>query len=172
MFSPKLLSGRRAYSIAAMLCLSLIAVALLMQYQFDLEPCPLCVFQRLAVLALAIIFVVAALLNPRSWGRVIVGLLGTIVAALGLLVAGRQTWLQHLPEDLVPACGPGLDYMLELFPLKKVVDLVFRGSGECAEVQWTFLSLSIAEWMMIVFSAFILFCLWPVFASRRVSGPH
>ncbi len=165
--SLMLLSGRRAYAFAAALCLSLLAVALYMQYSLGLEPCPLCIFQRLAVVSLAVVFVVAALIDPQAWGRMLVGLSGGVGAAAGLAVAARQSWLQHLPEDQVPACGPGLDYMLELFPLRKVIDLVFRGSGECAEVQWTLLGLSIAEWMIVFFAAFLVFSLLQFFAARR-----
>ncbi len=138
-----------------MACLLLIGAALYMQYVVGLEPCPLCIFQRVAVIGLAVVLGFAAFVGPRGWGRRLVGFVVMLVAAVGGAVAGRQVWLQHLPEDQVPACGPGLDYMLEVFPWQKVVDLVLRGSGECAEVHWRLFGLSIAEWMVVVFAVFV-----------------
>jgi len=155
--------SRLPFLLAAVACVLLIVTALYMQYGMGLEPCPLCIFQRIAVIALAVLSVVAALANPQGWGRRLVGLLVAITAIGGGAVAGRQVWLQHLPEDQVPSCGPGLDYMLDVFPWRKVVELVLSGSGECAEVHWRLLGLSIAEWMLVVFTAFALFGGWLLF---------
>ena len=79
---------------------------------------------------------------------------------------GRQTWLQHLPPDQVPECGPGLDYMLEVFPFQEAISMILKGSGECAEVQWTFLSLSIAEWSLVCFSAIIIATIVAIFKLK------
>ena len=147
---------RLPFLTAALACVLLIAVALYMQYGMGLEPCPLCIFQRLAIMALAVVFILATFVNPQGWGRRLVGAFVLLFAAAGGAVAGRQVWLQHLPEDQVPACGPGLDYMLEVFPWRKVVDLVLRGSGECAEVHWRLFGLSIAEWMILVFAGLLI----------------
>ncbi|MBI1195209.1 MAG: disulfide bond formation protein B [Gammaproteobacteria bacterium] len=160
---------RRCHIAAALAAVALIAVALYFQYVMNLEPCPLCIFQRVAVMALGVWAGVAAAINPMGWGRRVVGVVTVLLAIAGGAVAGRQVWLQHLPEDQVPACGPGLDYMLDMFPMRKVLDLVFRGSGECAEVHWTFLGMSIAEWMLVVFSGFLAFGILIAFARVRRS---
>ncbi len=149
-------ASRLPFLLAATACVLLIVAALYMQHVMGLEPCPLCILQRIAVIALAVVFGLAALVNPRGWGRRLAGLLVLLVAVAGGAVAVRQVWLQHLPEDQVPACGPGLDYMLEVLPWRKVLDLVLRGSGECAEVHWRLLGLSIAEWMVLVFAVFVI----------------
>lgn len=137
-------------------CVALIGIALYMQHVVGLEPCPLCILQRVAVIGMGAVLLVAALHNPAGWGRRVYAGLTALVALFGLATAGRNVWLQHLPADRVPDCGPGLNYMLEVFPLSRTLEMVFKGSGECAEVQWTFLSLSIPEWMLFVFGVYFL----------------
>lgn len=137
-------------------CVLLIGIALYMQHGLGLEPCPLCIVQRVAVIGIGVVLLVAALHNPAGWGRRVYAGLAALVALVGLATAGRNVWLQHLPPDRVPDCGPGLDYMLEAFPLSRTLEMVFKGSGECAEVQWTFLGFSIPEWMLLVFGFYLL----------------
>jgi disulfide bond formation protein DsbB len=133
-------------------CALLLGYAYFLQFYQGLEPCPLCIFQRLAMAALGFIFLVAAVHNPkRSAGARTYGILIALVAALGAGIAGRHVWLQNLPPEQVPACGPGLDYLLETFPLSETIALVLRGSGDCAEVDWTFLGLSIPAWTLLLF---------------------
>ena len=118
-------------------CAALIISALIMQHVFEMEPCPLCIFQRVAVLAAAAVFLVAAIHNPR--GRVGAALYGglSLAAVLGGIgVAWRHLWLQSLPPDQVPSCGPGLDYMMDILPMRDVVAMVLSGSGECAEIDF------------------------------------
>lgn len=145
---------RTAFSIAAVICAAFIAFALYAQYQMHLDPCPLCIFQRMVVIALFIVFVIAAIHAPRGNGRRVYGVIATLVAAVGMGISGRHVWLQHLPADQVPACGPGLDYMFDSFPLAKTLKMVFTGSGECAKVDWTFIGLSMPEWTLIWFVIF------------------
>ena len=133
------------------LCFASFGIALLMQYQLNLEPCPLCVSQRVIVIGAGLVFLVAALHQPRTWGFRVYAALSSIVSAIGVGVAGRHVWLQHLPEDQVPACGPGLEYMLDVFPMQEVIGLILRGSGECADVAWRFLGLSIPEQTILFF---------------------
>jgi len=145
---------RPLFVAAFLICAALMATALTMQYALKLDPCPLCSFQRLFVVALGGLFLLAALHNPGVAGRRVYGVLIVILGVLGMVVAGRHVWLQNLPEDQVPECGPGLEYLLDAFPLQEALSLVFRGSGECAEVQWVFLGLTIPGWMLVIFTAF------------------
>lgn len=141
---------RRALNIAGVLaCTGLMSYALYAQYGLQLEPCPLCVLQRVAVIVLGIWFLLAALHHPRGAFRYVYAALLAASSAGGAAVAGRHVWLQSLPADEVPACGPGLDYMLENFPFRDVIDMVFKGSGECANVDWQFLGLSMPVWVLI-----------------------
>lgn len=130
-------------------CCGLMGFALFAQHVLLLDPCPLCVFQRVAVISIGIIFLVAALHNPHGAGRVVYGVLLALAAGGGAAVAGRHAWLQQLPPDQVPSCGPGLDYMLDTLPFTEVLSNVFRGSGECAEIVWQFLGLSMPGWVLV-----------------------
>jgi disulfide bond formation protein DsbB len=144
-------SQRMFFICGVLLCSALMLTALVLQHSLNLEPCPLCIFQRVFVIALGVLMLIGAVHDPRDLGRKAYGTLILLVAIAGVGVAGRHVWLQHLPADQVPECGPGLQYMLEAFPLNETLSLVFRGSGECAEVQWTFVGLSIPEWTLIIF---------------------
>jgi disulfide bond formation protein DsbB len=164
-----LLRQRPLFLAAFLICAALIATALIMQYALKLEPCPLCIFQRVFVIALGAIVLVAAMHNPRLTGRRVYGVLIVIFGVLGMIVAGRHVWLQSLPADQVPECGPGLEYMLNAFPLTEALSLVFRGSGECADVQWVFLGLTIPGWTLVIFTVFTIFGL--VLIATRVIEP-
>ncbi len=132
-------------------CIALMVFGLYLEYVQGLEPCPLCVFQRIAYILIGLIALIGATHNPKDLFLVIYKFLIIITAITGALIAGRQVWLQHLPPELVPECGPGLDYMLNVFPLSDAIKMILSGSGECAEVQWRFIGFSIAEWSLIMF---------------------
>lgn len=142
--------GVRALNLAgAGACALLMAYALYAQYGLGLEPCPLCVFQRVAVSALGLAFLLAAAHRAGPAGRRGYALLIAGVSLAGAGIAGRHLWLQSLPPERVPACGPGLDFILEAFPLNEALALVFTGSGECASVDWRFLGLAMPAWVLI-----------------------
>ena len=132
-------------------CIALMVFGLYLEYVQGLEPCPLCVFQRIAYILIGLIALIGATHNPKDLFLVIYKFLIIITAITGALIAGRQVWLQHLPAESVPECGPGLDYMLNVFPFADAIRMILSGSGECAEVQWRFIGLSIAEWSLIMF---------------------
>jgi len=159
-------SIRPAMFIGLLISLGMIAVALFFQYYMELIPCPLCIVQRVIVMVLGGIFLLALLQGPKVWGRRIYGLLLTLTSIAGLIVAGRHTWLQHLPKDKIPECGPGLEFWMKNLPANEVIQKVFQGSGECAEVVWSFLSLSIPEWSLIAFGLFLLYSLKLLFLAR------
>jgi len=130
-------------------CAGMMGFAFYAQYQMQLDPCPLCILQRVAVISLGFVFLLAVVHNPSACGgRVYAGLLA-LVTATGASVAGWHVWLQHLPAEEVPSCGPGLDYMLENFPLGDALQMVFKGSGECAEVVWRLFGLSMPSWVLL-----------------------
>lgn len=152
-----LLPPRRiAYLLGALVCAGLMGWALWLQYGLGLDPCPLCSVQRLAVIAIGVIFLVAAVHNPGRVGAAIYAGLVLLVGIFGAVIAFRHVWIQHLPKDQVPACGMGLDYMLETLPFVEVWSKVFKGTGECAEAGWYFLGLAIPAWTFVFFVAMTL----------------
>ena len=151
-----LLPPRRiAYLMAFAVCAGLIGYALYLQYVDGLDPCPLCVFQRIAVIGMGLVFLVAAWQNPGRTGAGAYALVQLVIGGAGVALAARQVWLQSLPKDQVPSCGMGLSYMLETLPFTDVLKKVLQGSGECAEKGWEFLHLSIAGWTLVFFIAMI-----------------
>jgi len=148
-------SRRAAYFLGFLVCAALMAFALYLQYAMDLEPCPLCVFQRVAMIATGVVFLVAALHNPGRSGAAFYGVLTLIAAGIGAGLAAWQVWIQGQPKGSVPSCGMGLDYMLDTLPLTDVISRVLKGSGECAEQGWVFLGLAIPSWTFVFFVAMI-----------------
>lgn len=146
------LPGSRVLNFAGFLaCAGMMAYALYAEYVLYLEPCPLCVFQRMATIGSGLFFLAAAIHDPRGWGRRAYAVLLGVTTASGIGVAGRHVWLQNLPADQVPACGPGFDYIIDAFPLSEALSLIFTGSGECATIDWNFLGLSMPAWVLICF---------------------
>lgn len=134
-------------------CVLMMAVALGLEHIGGYEPCPLCIFQRVAVIAAGIIFAIAVIHSPAGRvGRVVYGLLALVAVGTGAFIAGRHVWLQGLPADEVPSCGPGLDYMMDILPMQDVVAMVLTGSGECANIDFSLLGLSLPAWTLIGFA--------------------
>ena len=129
---------RPAYLLGFLICAGLMAWALYLQYGLDLDPCPLCIFQRVAVIATGVIFLVAAIHNPRRGGAAVYALLTLIVAGIGAALAAWHVWIQAQPKGSVAACGR-----------------VLKGSGECAEQGWLFMGLAIPSWTFVFFIAMI-----------------
>ncbi len=151
----KIPNARIIFSLLFVGCISLIGVALFMEHQMGLEPCPLCILQRVMVILTGLVALVAAIHNPEVFGIKVYGGLVILSAATGGGVSARQLWLQSLPEDEVPACGASLDYMLDVFPLTDVLSMVLSGDGTCAEIVWTFLGISIPGWTLVGFLALV-----------------
>jgi disulfide bond formation protein DsbB len=151
---------RLLYAAPALACAALLAYGYYLQYFQGQDPCPLCMVQRGFYFLVTGIFAIAALHAPQSLGRRLYCGAATLAAAGGLGVAARQVWLQHLPPDQVPACGPDLFFMVENFPFSRMLEKLFMGSGQCAEVTWRFLGLSIAEWSLAWFVALAVYALW------------
>ena len=144
-------SRRVGYLLGFLVCAALIGWALWLQYGHGLEPCPLCMFQRIAVIAVGLLFLVAFIHNPRAGGASGYATLTVLFAGIGAALAARQVWLQALPKDQVPSCGMGISYMLETLPFADVLAKVIEGSGECAEKGWEFWGLAIPGWTFVSF---------------------
>jgi disulfide bond formation protein DsbB len=141
---------RRSLNVLGVLiCAALLGYAWYAQAVLHLEPCPLCIFQRVGIAAVGVLFLIAAVHHPRRWGAPVYGALIVLAALITIGVAGRHVWIQHQPEGSVAACGATLNYMLDVFPLADVIRKVLTGSGECAKVTWRFFGLSMPGWVLI-----------------------
>lgn len=159
------LSRRSGNALIFIACISMLAFGYYLQYVKGLEPCPLCIIQRLLLLGTGIAGLVAAIHHPaRRWAAHVYGGVIALFALVGVGVATRHVWLQHTPEELRPACGPGLEFLMNTFGPFEVLQRVLRGSGECGKVDWTFLGFSIPEWTLVTF---IVFAGYAIFLSFR-----
>ncbi|MBS0212086.1 MAG: disulfide bond formation protein B [Proteobacteria bacterium] len=170
MNDSRFLSFRLLFLLGFVACAGLMGYALYAQYGLGLEPCNLCIFQRVAMIALGLVFLLGGLAGPKArWARAIWGVLAVLAAAVGMLVSGKHLWIQSLPPDQVPSCGAPLKDMLQMAHMGattygKVIMKVFAGSGECAKITWTLFGLSMPGWVLI---CFIALALWAAVAGFR-----
>lgn len=163
----QLLSPRAVFfGLAAITVISIAFAMLFLEEQLGLAACPLCMTQRLFIVLMGLFALIAALHNPLGWGRRVYGVLCTVAAVAGGAVATRHVWLQHLPADQVPACGPSLEYMLDTLPFSETFTIVMMGDGNCADVVWTFMGFSIPEQTLALFVVVTIVCLWQTLRSR------
>jgi disulfide bond formation protein DsbB len=159
--------SRLGYGAGFVACASLIAFAYYLQFVELQEPCPLCILQRVAFFALALVFLMAAVHAPGRTGSTVYSGLLFAIAAVGAAIATRHVWLQHLPKNQIPECGPGLDYMLKKFPIGQALEKILAGSGECAEAGWKFFGLTIAGWSLLWFVLLAAFAILLALRIRR-----
>lgn len=164
-----MISARSIFTLICLACAGVLGFGYYLQYGVGVEPCPLCILQRLGFFVILIVSGIAAAHNAGKSGIRVYAALDLIVAIAGGAIAGRQIWLQHLPPDQVPECGPGLEYMLEVFPFFDALRMILSGSGECAEIDWTWLGLSIAQWSLIAFVLLGLVSLYLLVDTARVA---
>lgn len=153
-------SIRSTNLLIAVVCAALMAYAIYSQEVLGLHPCPLCITQRIFVILVGVIAVIAFAHNPRGTMRRVYAGLGILAALVGAIVAGRHVYIQNLPPDQVPSCGPGLEYMFNTFPFMEAVAVLFRGDGNCAVVDWSFLGLSMPAWVLIGFAGLLAVNAW------------
>ncbi len=148
---------RQLLGLIALGCAGMLAFGLYLQHVVGLEPCPMCIVQRYALVLVAVVAGVAALVQSPAARLWVVGLMG-LLAGFGAFVAARQSWLQWNPPEIL-SCGRDFFGMIESFPLKRAIPMIFRGSGDCTEIDWTFLGLSIANWSFLCFAGIALLAL-------------
>ncbi len=156
--------------LGALACIGGLAFALFTQYVLGFEPCPMCIFQRIAMAATGVVFLLGAVHGPGGGGRWVYALLAVLTSAAGAGIAGRHVWLQSLPADQVPACGPTLDYLLEFLPVSEVVSMVLYGDGNCAKIDAAWLGISLPGWTFIAFVGLGIYALLtPIVAKRKAT---
>lgn len=156
---------RRVFALVSVICVAMLAFGLYLQHSTGLEPCPMCIVQRYALLSVAII---AALTGASGKKSVWMGgsVLLLVAAIFGAFVAARQSWLQWYPPQ-VATCGRDFYGMIESFPLQRVIPMIFKGSGDCAAVDWTFLGGTIANWSFVCFTLFAVLALLVLWRQGR-----
>lgn len=162
----RILGGRAGYLLGFIASFGLVAFALYIQQKHSLEPCPLCISQRIAYMALGAIFLLAALHNPGQLGRRVYGFLQFAAAATGAGIAARHIWIQANPDKVMVECGVGFDYLFESFPMQKALQLVFKGTGECSSIDWTWLGMTIPQLSLVAFAAFAVFAVLLAFLKK------
>ena len=145
-----MVSRRTGNWLGAAACAAAIAFAFYSQYGLGLVPCHLCIFQRVTVAALGIVFVLAAFISRPGMRGILFAVLVGLAGFATIATAGRHVWIQMQPEGSVPACGADLAFMLDLFPLTEVILKVFKAGGECAKIDWSFLGLSMPAWVLVL----------------------
>lgn len=161
------ISRRSGNALGLVACAGLMGYALFAQYVLGLAPCPLCIFQRIATILTGILFLIATLHNPRTTGPRVYGALIGLAALGGVLISARHIWIQAQPPGTVAACGADLNYLLEIMPVTDVVTKVLTGSGECGQIDWTFLGLSMPWWVAISLSVL---GAWALVVNYKKSG--
>ena len=162
------ISRRSGNALGFLACAGLMGYALYAQYVLGLQPCPLCIFQRIATIVTGILFLIAAIHNPRgSTGARVYGALLALAALGGMLISARHVWIQAQPPGTVAACGADLNYLLEIMPVTDVISKVLTGSGECGTVDWTLLGLSMPWWVAI---SLALLGAWALLVNFKRSG--
>lgn len=151
---------RPLFTLIFIACAALLCTAIFIAPFKDMTPCPMCMMQRAVFIVLGSLSLIAAIHNPAYLGQKVYAFFLALISISGASVAIRQLWLQSLPEDQVPACGPGIDYMIEVFPLLEVIEMSLRGTGDCAKVQWTLFNLSIPAWSLVAFSGITLLAIF------------
>jgi disulfide bond formation protein DsbB len=137
------------------LCIGLLSFGMYLQHVVGLEPCPMCIVQRYTMVLVALLALVWAILNPRGTGQTIGASFGLLLAGFGAFVAARQSWIQWYPPEIA-TCGRDFYGMIESFPLQRAIPMIFKGSGDCSAIDWTFLGLTIANWSFLNFCLILL----------------
>ena len=163
-------SYRSIYFAGFAICAAMLAYAYYVQFNLGIEPCPLCIFQRIAVIVMGVFFLIGALHSPKATGRRVYALLVLLGACAGIAIAAYHVWVQHQPPNPLAGCTPGWNYWVENFSVSyawsKTMQAAFTGHADCAEVNWTFLGLSMPFWTLVSFVALGAGAIWAGFRKR------
>lgn len=159
---------RRVLALISAACVGMLAFGMYLQHVVGLEPCPMCIVQRYALIAVAVFTGLAAARNSRGWWMSLASV-AVVAAGFGAFVAARQSWLQWYPPE-VATCGRDFYGMIENYPISRSIPMIFRGSGDCTAIDWTFLGGSIANWSFICFAGFGLMLLVLLVRALKVGG--
>ncbi|SJM93085.1 Disulfide bond formation protein B [Crenothrix polyspora] len=170
MLNPLRFNPRTYFFIGFLICCSLLLIGAYLQFEKKLEPCPLCISQRIAIFATGLCFLCAAIHNPKQTGINVYAVVGAVTALCGAGVSMRHIWLQHLPPDQVPECSPGLEFVFQNFPLSNTLKLMLNGTGECAKVDWTLLGFSIPELTLLAFLSLVALSLAQIWNHPKQSS--
>lgn len=162
-----MLMRKNGYLLGFISCFSIVGLALWIQTQNHLEPCPLCITQRICFMALGLAFLLGAFAKPKTWFRAVTTFLQLVAALVGAGWATRHWYIQANKESMITDCGVGFDYMFQNFPLEKALTLVFQGTGDCAEIDWTFLGLTLPQLALICFIAYGIYAVWLYMINHR-----
>ena len=161
------LSPRMVFSVLFLGCAGLLGYGYYLQYVDGLHPCNLCIFERVCFAAVGLVSLIGLVHGSRGTVSRVYFALTSIAALTGAAISARHVWIQHLPADEIPECGPGLDFLMRAFPLQDVIQTVLKGSGDCAEITWTFLGLSIPGWALVCFIGLVVISLAGVLGVFR-----
>ena len=150
------ISNQNMFLATFVACASLLAAAYYFEYVLFLDPCPLCIMQRIAVLMVGLVGLSGFILAKSSFSQKLHSMLMSLSALFGIAVAGRHVWIQNLPADQIPTCGPSLEYMVDTLPWAEVLTVMLRGNGNCADAQWAFMGLSMPLWVLLWFVGFVI----------------
>lgn len=160
------LQGKSGYLLGFVSCFAIVILALVVQTTYHLEPCPLCISQRIVFMSLGVLFLIAAFIPPAHILKKVFAILQVLTALGGAGVAIRHWYLQANKESMIADCGVGFDYMFENFPLQKAFKLLFRGTGDCAAIDWTLLGLTLPQLALICFVGFAAYAIWLLKSSK------
>ena len=161
------ISPRLIYSIGFLFSISVVAASLYLQFHEGLEPCALCIVQRALIILLGLLCAIGILFSPmhKIAGKIYASII-TLIALLGTASALRKIWLESLPHDKAPPCGPGLQYMLDHLPFHQTLKILVVGSGDCSKIEWQFWGLALSEWSLLAFLVFVGLGLWQIYQAR------
>lgn len=160
------MNSRKYFLVGFVASAGALAFAYYLQYGRGLEPCPLCILQRIAMFGVAFVCLIGGLHGPAELGRRIYAVLGGLSALAGAGVAARHVWIMHLPASEVPACGPSVNYLMDVLPWQKVLAVILRGDASCATVDGSFLGISLPAWTLVYFVILLFAALMGVFMTN------
>ena len=156
---------RRVLALISVACLAMLAFGMYLQHVVGLEPCPMCIVQRYALIGVAVFAGLASARGSKGWWMSW-SALAVLAAGFGAFTAARQSWLQWYPPEMA-TCGRDFYGMIENYPISRSIPMIFRGSGDCTAIDWTFLGGSIANWSFVAFTVFFIVLLLAIFKAKR-----